>query len=948
MLRVFACLAFAVSFTGAAFAVVPPSPGRTIKLLTVDTVVAADGTSVMTIHAEIRADNESAAMSVGQSGVAYNTANQSLEILEAYTQKPDGRKIAVDVSAIYDQLPPGTTEVPMFTDMHVKSIVFPQLSAGDTAVYTARVTTKRAIFPGQFWYGDTFTHDVAFDEVRETLTAPAGLELHVENHDVEFSRSRDGANIIYRWHYSAPVAMAPEAFAVAPLAHTPRFFISTFSDYAALGRAYATAAASQSAVTPTIKSLADSIVKDTSDNRRKAQLLYEWVVGHIRYVGIELGRGILIPHPAETVLSNGYGDCKDHVVLLAALLKAEGMDSEGVLLNATNTYALSDVATFTALDHIITYIPSLDLYLDSTTPVAPFGVLPFQEYGKPAVYASQTDPRLGMTPVLAPGRASVSTKTVSRLGADGKLSGSTTTTATGPYSIALRALGLGIQAMGPETAATRLLTALGYGVTVSGTLNAPAPTMLGESYTVTGMFSNADWSKELAGNEQFYIPGGMRLLGLSGDGLMGTFAGSNLKPDAEMPCYSANADEELSLEAPPGAHFALVPSDTHVKTAYLAFDAHWTLDGNTLSVHRTFTSTIDLPLCSAAIRADNAKALQEISDSYNVQLSFGPPDLVQQSPPPSANTADPEFATMLANVNDAIQRHDDDMAISVLSTILARPDLPLSVSFPARYDRAMAYARHWRYEEALADLTAALQADPGDAHMLAARAHVYFLQADWSRARSDCETALQSAPNAAPALHIRANIAMETGQYEDAVRDYTAELQAEATQAKQFPNVYVLRAVAYHRLGHEAEAAGDVAMAGQLGDKKAQSDFDAINAPVQSDPPARGSDNSSVASAEPANAGLGTLPPQAANRHMSTYPPLSRRLDEEGRVEVAFTIEADGSVADPRVVKSSGFPGLDAAALSSVMMWQYRPALRDGKPVAVLYRTIVSWKLNPA
>jgi TonB family protein len=924
---VFICLAHVFwAVYAAAAPAEQANPARTTRLLTVDIALAADGTSVTTVHAEIRANNAASAMSLGQMAVSYDSDDQDLQIVEAYTQKADGQKIPVDAGAIYDQLTPGAAQVPMFTDLRMKTIVFPQLSAQDVAVYTARITTKRAIFPGQFWYGENYPRDMAFDEVRETLTAPKSLRLFVENHDVAFDKTEQGDKTIYHWHYSDPHPAAPEPIAVSPLKHLPHFSVTTFPDYAALGRTYASAAASASAVTPKIQSLADDITKGITDPRQQTRALYTWLVGHIRYVAVELGRGTLIPHAADAVLANGYGDCKDHVALFAALLKAKGIASEGVLINAGNDYALEDVPVFTGLNHIITFIPSFDLYLDSTALVAPFGVLPFQEYGKPVVYTSETNPRRGTTPTLPPGTASVSLKTVSHLTKEGVLSGTTTMTATGPYSITLRIFGLGVQSVGAEAAAKQLLTNAGYGNNPSGTFDPEPPLQLADSYTITGRFTTDSWTKEAAGTQQFYIPGGMRLLGLSGDGAMGDFSGSSLKPDAEIPCYSVHASEDLSLEAPPGQQFSNVPPDVHVKTAYLTYDAHWTLDKGTISVHRVFTSNIDRPLCNAAIRAANTKALDEINDSYNVQLSLG-----DQSAVGAAQQADPKLAAEIENVRDALQRGDENVALPLLSDMLKQPDASAAVSYPARLTRASIYAHRWRYNDALADLNAVLATNPGDAHALAERAQVYFLMADFIRALNDTNAALASAPGDVGALNLRGNIAMENGRYADAVRDYTQELQI-----TQYANVFVLRAIAYHKLGRETDAKADIDKAVQLADPLARSDYDAIVSGKNDTPP---KEDAVADTSTPA----GTAPPRSASAHHSYYPPLSRRLGEQGEARVSFTIEPDGTVSDPKIAASSGFPALDAAGLVSVKTWRYRPAVQDGKPVASPWQTIVRW-----
>ena len=1101
------------------------APVRVVTLFTVDIQLGADGSAVETTHAEIRAANSGAAMAIGQTAVPYDSALQSLEIVEAHTLKKDGTKIPVDVSAIYDQLPPGAVQIPMFTDTRVKVIVFPQFSAGDTAVYTFKVTAKHPIYPGQFWYGDLFPRNAAFDEVRETLTAPKDMRLYIENHDVAFTKSEENGRAVYHWHYSAPVPADVKSAAVSPLSNIPRLIVSTFPDYAALGRAYAAAAAPEMTVTPAIQALADSITKGVSDPREQTRKIYEWLTGHIRYVAVELGRGTMVPHPAETVLTNGYGDCKDHVALLGTLLKAKGIASEGVLINSGSDYELTDVPMFIGLDHIITYVPALNLYLDSTAIVAPFGTLPFQEYGKPVVYASQTNPRRGTMPVLPPGQATTTMKTASHLGKDGQLTGTTTTTATGPFAVMLRLAGLGIESLGPENAAKKLMTGLGYGSDASGQLQAPPPTAAGADYTVSGNFSVGGWDDALAGKHGFYLPGGMRLLGLSGEGLMGTLGGRDAKADFDFPCYSAQATEDLSLEAPADVRFESVPQDTHVKTANIQFDAHWTLSGQTMSVHRAFASNIDQPFCTAAIRQANAAALKEIADSYNTNLSFIP--TAEQSsqsggttvPPPQNSSGssdlsasdlaplisggladaqngqpkdaiakydqalklDPKSATafydrgiayaamndyaraiqdfdqaialtpdsadmlsdrgrayhLMGDDNRALQdldraialepnhflahynrgtvyagQHKYEQAIKEFNTTIAinpaysyayanraaayadlkqyqqaiddftktialdpsisqayagrgalygklyesekaLADLNKALSLapdlaPALPIRAAIYSELYRFDDALADMNKAISLAPDDAKLVMGRAAIYQHMADWTHALADCDTVLSKPAALSSALkisafHMRADVLMELGRYQEAIRDYTAELKEAGD-----PNALVLRAIAYEWTGLHQQAEADIKAAVQQGGENAEADFATITAHKGTGTIAPPSHTAAPPSPPPVPAGAnGVTKPTAANEHSSeNYPPLSRRLLEEGPVVLAYTVDADGSVSDPAVAVSSRFPGLDAAALDAVKQWRYHPAEKDGKPVAVRWMATVVYRMR--
>jgi TonB family protein len=60
------------------------------------------------------------------------------------------------------------------------------------------------------------------------------------------------------------------------------------------------------------------------------------------------------------------------------------------------------------------------------------------------------------------------------------------------------------------------------------------------------------------------------------------------------------------------------------------------------------------------------------------------------------------------------------------------------------------------------------------------------------------------------------------------------------------------------------------------------------------------------------------------------YPSFSRRLEEEGSVEVLFLVEADGKVNAAAVEKSSGFRRLDEAATRGVSTCQFKPLIVGG------------------
>lgn len=77
------------------------------------------------------------------------------------------------------------------------------------------------------------------------------------------------------------------------------------------------------------------------------------------------------------------------------------------------------------------------------------------------------------------------------------------------------------------------------------------------------------------------------------------------------------------------------------------------------------------------------------------------------------------------------------------------------------------------------------------------------------------------------------------------------------------------------------------------------------------------------------------------------YPALDRRLGHEGTVHLALSIDAQGAVTGASVEQSSGYDGLDAAAIAWVKAhWRYKPALHNGTPIAAAAKADITFRLT--
>jgi protein TonB len=92
------------------------------------------------------------------------------------------------------------------------------------------------------------------------------------------------------------------------------------------------------------------------------------------------------------------------------------------------------------------------------------------------------------------------------------------------------------------------------------------------------------------------------------------------------------------------------------------------------------------------------------------------------------------------------------------------------------------------------------------------------------------------------------------------------------------------------------------------------------------------------------------VPPRTDSRYPLTqpaYPSASRRMGEEGTVELKLYITIDGRVGEARIERSSGFARLDEAALRKALRsWRLLPARVNDVPVPGWHHIAVTFHLN--
>jgi hypothetical protein len=329
-------------------------------------IVEPDGTYRLTVDDVRTIAGPRALRDQGRFAIRYQRTLDELVAVEAYTQKPGGRRVPVPPDAIHDQ--PDTRE---------KTVVFPDVAMGDQLVVHYVVHRRVPPLPGQF--EDVAVMPLYFHRNTTLIyDMPAALPLHADAVGfVPIPADSPPGRRRYQWRYVNGGDGRVEAGAVSVLDDGHRLAVSTIADYPALAAALRHVAAGKALPPPAIATLAHQLTTGLPDAHARVLALADWVRKNVR-----------------------HGDDRDHATQLHAMLAAVGIDSTPALVNGGNAYKLPDAPVLAVLDHTLLYVPALDLFVDPAAASVQAGYLPPALLDKPVLLLKSGT--FAMTPVLQP------------------------------------------------------------------------------------------------------------------------------------------------------------------------------------------------------------------------------------------------------------------------------------------------------------------------------------------------------------------------------------------------------------------------------------------------------------------------------------------------------------------------------------------------------------------
>lgn len=618
--RVVASIALLALPAPLAWASQPYTAGVVYERVYVDYEVARDGSYVRTAEIVKRFNDAQGIEREGKAQLAFQSGSEEADFIDARVVQPDGRETVLKPDAVHLQESYSFPEAAVFTDRKRKTLVFPDLQPGSRALATTRVKRFKPVIPGHFSALEWRSVHYGSPDTRIRFTLPADMPLQFDAHDAEVTHEADGDKVTWTVRMKVDAPWPAEPGSVAAVDYSPRVAVGTFPDYAVFAAGYRGMIAGRDEVTPEIQALAERLTQGVGTPHEQARALYRWVAGNIRYVAIHIGRGGWVPHTAGEVLTHRYGDCKDHVTLLAALLRAKGIDSSLVLLNAGLSGWMPQQPTLASFNHAILYLPALDLYLDSTARYADFGALPLESADKPVLIVA--DGRLARTPAMRAEDNGVAIVQRLSIDAEGSLTGDTMVRSSGLAALTDRTMMVRATAVPDDQVAAVILANAGeHG---EGEFRRPSSLALDEPVE-TGLAYSLTHALNLRAPGQLPVTRGVRFGGIQlyGKAAMGT------PRRVSFLCPATAVAEEQRITWPATVRIGNLPAGRRLVSEDgdlpYVFTSDYALAGeDEVIVRRTLVVNTVSSTCPPSSHTALQALAREIALEYDTALNYVP------------------------------------------------------------------------------------------------------------------------------------------------------------------------------------------------------------------------------------------------------------------------------------------------------------------------------------
>ncbi len=542
------------------------------------------------------------------------STQESLKILSASNQLPNGKSIHLAPDWI-KRTEGGKKNGHQFDDNITTTIVFPQVDVGSRLSSKHRVIHFKPEKPGEFNLKFSISPHVAFEDAQLTIKAPKSLKLMVNQRGFTGGIVSESKKLItYHFQIQQPVARKKEDGSTDYLDHSPFVVITQAKDYLDIGRQHDKVSRPKIRVTPEIAQFAKDLTSDAKTDEGKIKALYNWVSKNIRYISTTVDDGGLVPRDSAYIFHHRFGDCKDHVVILEAMLRAVGIESTAALVNLGDAFELPDgPAAHNPVNHVITYIPSLDLYLDSTAQFVPFGKLDDQVIDKPTILVSLN--RYGRTPKMRADENTLASHTQMTLHPDGSIEGKNESVFTGTMEINYRLARFSEMSNSTEMTVNDMLYR--FNEIGSGSISHTAPKSITEPFRWQSTFK-LDSITDLKKTGAFIPPVGVS---------PGHIAAMTIYKPIEKRafpyvCDSNATEEKYTIQLPDHITIESLPADVEHRSDHIRYSSTYHLKEQSLEITRKLIFQYPARQCTPEMYPELLEAIRTIRADHRASVVF--------------------------------------------------------------------------------------------------------------------------------------------------------------------------------------------------------------------------------------------------------------------------------------------------------------------------------------
>ena len=356
--------------------------------------------------------------------------------------KPDGTVISAAPTQEQDSDVPAQMGDPVYSDRKVKRLSLTGVAPGTIVDYSYTREELKPYLAGDFMESWSVTTGLRTMRSRFVVDVPTSLKVRLREENLKFARvtSEKNGRTVYTWATAGMEKTKGEAFAADSDGVSMAVYVGSPETWGDIAKWYAGNAKDRYVVGPATQQKLDSALTGKKTRTDTIAAVQKWVAQDIRYVSIALGLGGYQPRTPDTVVTTGFGDCKDKATLFVAALGRYGITAYPVLLNSSGGVK-RDLPTIDQFDHAIAAVklPTGYQFVDLTSEFTPYGQLPPDEQGEFALVVHPDGSSEELTMPRDPVDSNrTETHLVGRLNDDGTFDGVYTEEAHGAQQYSLR------------------------------------------------------------------------------------------------------------------------------------------------------------------------------------------------------------------------------------------------------------------------------------------------------------------------------------------------------------------------------------------------------------------------------------------------------------------------------------------------------------------------------